>query len=233
MYFNSRPKPQLEAMLFGNETIEWVEEFKYLGLLLNSQMSFSSHIDKVCTRVSQYIGVFYNLNKFLPRDVLLLLYHAFILPHLTLHIVIWGAAAEVHIGKLRIKQNKLLRAILGVESINGIPQERTITMYNRLGVLTINNLFKLYLFKFLNLLMNGCLPYFYDLLLRPLLSTHNYNTRGGRFRHPLVICEVERRAMAHQLVLMNEEIQPDFVEDPAIKRVLKKYKRFLLSNQRR
>ena len=81
--------------------------------------------------------------------------------------------------------------------------------------------------------MNGSLPYFYDLLLRPLLSTHNYNTRGGRFRHPLVICEVERRAMAHQLVLMNEEIQPDFVEDPAIKRVLKKYKRFLLSNQRR
>ena len=231
MYFNSRPKPQLEAMLFGNETIEWVEEFKYLGLLLNSQMSFSSHIDKVCTRVSQYIGVFYNLNKFLPRDVLLLLYHAFILPHLTLHIVIWGAAAEVHIGKLRVKQNKLLRAILGVESINGIPQERTITMYNRLGVLTVDNLFKLYLFRFLNLLMNGSLPYFYDLLLRPLLSTHNYNTRGGRFRHPLVICEVERRAMAHQLVLMNEEIQPDLVEGPAIKSVLKKYKRFLLSNQ--
>ena len=63
MFFSSRPKPQLEAMLFGDEAIEWVEEFKYLGLLLNSQMSFGCHIDKVCTRISQYIGVFYSLNK--------------------------------------------------------------------------------------------------------------------------------------------------------------------------
>ena len=146
MFFSSKPKPQLEHIMFGNEVIEWVDEFKYLGLILNNKMSFSNHIDKVCTRVSQYIGVFYNLNKIMPREILMLLYHSFILPHLTLHIVIWGAAPEVHINKLKVKQNKLLRAILGVEIINGIPQERTVNMYNNLGVLTVNNLFKLYLF---------------------------------------------------------------------------------------
>ena len=217
--------------MFGNVAIEWVEEYKYLGLILNSKMSFSSHIERVCTRVSQYIGVFYNLNKLLPKEILLLLYHAFILPHLTLHIVLWGAAPEVHIGKLKIKQNKLLRAILGVEIVNGVPQEGTMNMYNSLGVLTVNNLFKLHLFKFLNLLMNGSLPYFYDLLLRPLLSTHNYNTRSVGFRHPLVVCEVERRAIAHQLVLMNEEIVPNLLEGPTIARVLKKYKKYLLNEQ--
>ena len=162
----------------------------------------------------------------------MLLYHAFILPHLTLHIVIWGAAPEVHINKLKVKQNKLLRAILGVEYINGIPQERSITMYNNLGVLTVKNLFKLYLFKFLNLLMRGCLPFFYDLLLRPLLTTHSYNTRAGRFRHPLLICEVERRAIAHQLILLNEESQPYIGDGPTIKSIVKKYKRFLLNQQR-
>ena len=143
MFFNSRPKPQLEAIMFGNEVIDWVDEFKYLGLVLNSKMSFSNHIERVCNRVSQYIGVFYNLNRFLPRDILLLLYNAFILPHLSLHIVIWGAAPDVYTNKLKVKQNKLLRAILGVEVINGIPQERTMAMYDKLGVLTISNLFKL------------------------------------------------------------------------------------------
>ena len=109
--------------------------------------------------MSQYIGIFYHLNKILPSEVLLLLYHSFILPHLTLHIVLWGAAPEVNISKLRIKQNKLLRAILDVEVVNGVPQYRTMDMYNNLGFLTVDNLYKFHLFKFLNLLLNGNLPH--------------------------------------------------------------------------
>ena len=114
MFFNSKPKPDLDVLTFGGEEIEWVSEFKYLGLVLNNRMSYSGHIDRICTKVSQYIGVFYNLNKILPKDVLVLLYHTFILPHLMLHIVLWGTAPEVYMSKLRIKQNKLLRAILNV-----------------------------------------------------------------------------------------------------------------------
>ena len=149
-------------------------------------MTYSSHLDRICTKVSQYIGVFYNLTRVLPKDILLLLYHALILPHLTLYIVLWGAAPEVYIKKLGIKQNKLLRAFLDVKVVNGVPQQQTIDMYNNLRLLTVDILFKLQLFKFLNLLLNGCLPGFYDLLLRTLLSSHSYSTCAGRFRHPLV-----------------------------------------------
>ena len=132
--------------------------------------------------------------------------------------------------KLTIKQNKLLRAILNVEVINGVPQQSTISMYNGLGLLTVDNLFKLQLFRFLHLLLNGYLPHFYDLLLRPLLASHSYSTRAGRFRHPLVICEVERRAVAHQLVLMYDKIGDNFY-NKCIHKALKDYKRFLLGEQ--
>ena len=232
MYFHSRPKKDLESLLFGNETIEWVEEFKYLGLLLNSRMSYSTHISKICTKVSQHIGVFYQLNKVLPREVLVLLYNSFILPHLTLHIELWGAAPEWHISKLRVKQNSLLRAILDVEVVNGVPQQRTMEMYNDLGFLTLNNLYKLYLVKFLSLLMKGCLPIFYDILLRPLLPNHSYGTRCGRFRHPLITCEVERRAVAHQLILIYDEYSANVDENLSIHTILKRYKKFLLQRQR-
>ena len=104
-------------------------------------------------------------------------------------------------------------------------------MYNSLELLTLNNLYKMQLFRFLNLLLNGCLPDFYNLLMRPLLSSHNYGTRGGRFRHPLVICEVERRAVAHQLVLMYESVDQNFY-NVCIHKALKQYKRFLLDEQR-
>ena len=232
MFFNSKPKTDLETLTFGGVDIEWVSEFKYLGLTLNNRMSYSNHIDRVCNKVSQYIGVFYNLNRILPTHILVLLYHTFILPHFMLHIVLWGTAPEMYLSKIRIKQNKLLRAILKVEVINGVPQQRTVTMYSSLKILTVDSLFKLQLFRFLNLLLNGCLPNFYDLLMRPLLSNHNYGTRAGRFRHPLVVCEVERRAVAHQLVLMYDTIGESFY-DVCIHKALKKYKRFLLDEQHR
>ena len=230
MFFNSKPKTDLEALMFGGEVIEWVNEFKYLGLVLNNRMSYSNHIDRICTKVSQYIGVFYNLNRILPKDILVLLYHTFILPHLMLHIVLWGTAPEMYMNRIRIKQNRLLRAILNVEIIHGVPQQRTMDMYNGLGLLTVGNLFKLQLFRFLNLLLNGCLPNFYDLLMRPLLSSHGYSTRAGRFRHPQLFCEVERRAVSHQLVLMYDTISDDFY-NVCIHKALKKYKRYLLSEQ--
>ena len=231
MLFSSRPCSNLEEIRFSNDDIEWVEEFKYLGLSLTNKMSYSCHIENISTRISQYIGIFYNLNKILPRGVLLLLYHSFVLPHLTLHILLWGSAPDVYINKLKVKQNKLLRAILDVEVLNGIPQVRSLEMYNTLGLLTVNNLVKFQLFKFLNSLLNGTLPAFYDLILRPLLITHEYNTRTGDYRHPLVVCDVEKRAVAHQLILMYDDVHEDIDNDLSAYTLLKRYKKYLFENQ--
>ena len=231
MFFSSRPCSVLEDIVFGSEVIEWVSEFRYLGLNITNKMSYALHVDKVSTRISQYTGVFYNLNKILPRRILLLLYFALILPHLTLHIVIWGAAPDTYIKKLMIKQNKLLRAMLGVETVNGRPLVQTKDMYKNLGLLTVESLYKLHLFKFMVLVLKGNLPSFYELLIRPLLYSHNYHTRRGSFRHPLVVCEVERRGVTHQLVLLYDEIQPEFYIDVSVHTAANKYKKALLSSQ--
>ena len=73
----SRNQSNLPDIKFNNEIIEWVKEYKYLGLILTSSMSFEPHIDKVCTQVSQYIGIFYHLSKSIPRKILMLLWQIF------------------------------------------------------------------------------------------------------------------------------------------------------------
>ena len=146
-----------------------------------------------------------------------MLYFAFIVPHLTLHIEIWGAAPECHVKKLATRQNKLLRAILGVGLENGIPTMGTDEMYRSLSVLTLKSLFRLKLFRLLVSLLNGQLPSFYDILLRPILSSHDYNTRARDYRHPLLVCEVERRAITHQLVALYEETPSELYEMPLVK----------------
>ena len=230
MFFSSRPHPPmgLEDILFRNEKLEWVNEYKYLGLILSNKMSYARHIDKVCTRVSQYTGVFYHLNKILPRNVLMLLYHSHIVPHISLHIEIWGAAPEQYISKLSIKQNKLLRAILNVLIINGRPMYPTINMYRDLKVLTTKCIFKLQLFKFLLRMLKGSLPSFYNLLLNPLLTTHQYQTRGGNYRHPLITSEVERRAVAHQIIILMESVEINDFLDLSMTVAVNKYREMML-----
>ena len=61
MYFTSRPCEVLENLVFDGETIEWVKEYKYLGLNITSNMSFACHIDKISSRISRFSGVFFTI----------------------------------------------------------------------------------------------------------------------------------------------------------------------------
>ena len=162
----------------------------------------------------------------------MLLYNAFSLPHLILHVELWGAAPSWHLNKLIIKQNKLLRSILGIVNENGIPVMRTDDMFKILNVLKLKNLFKLYLFKFMVSMQRGSLPFFYNLLLRPLESNHDYNTRSHVLRHPMLTSEGERRAIAHQIIILSETIPAhlNVINDPPHV-LFRKYKLHLLNSQ--
>ena len=50
------------------------------------------------------------------------------------------------------------------------------------------------------------LPYFFENILRPLQNAHTYNMRSGDYHHPMITTEVERRSIAHQVVLLYESI---------------------------
>ena len=80
-------------------------------------------------------------------------------------------------------------------------------------------------------MLRGGLPYFYDTILRPLLNTHNYNTRSGNYRHPMLHSEIERRSLAHQLVLLFESVHTDAFDTLSVTTAANKYKKHLLSLQ--
>lgn len=233
MYFSSRPIPRenLANIRFRNEIIEWVKDYKYLGLHLSSNMSFATHIDKLCTRVCQYTGISNQLKKSVPQEIIMKIYNSLLLPHLTLHIEIWGASQEVYLNKLAIKQNNLLRVILSVKYENWRPVGQTSDLYETLHVLTVRSIYKLQLFKFLWDLLTGKLPYFHELLLAPMAIQHRYENRGRIYRHPLLTCEVERRGLQYQLIKFYETLDVDFYIGVSKFRAVKNYKKFLLDNQ--
>ena len=142
MMFSTRPIQNLPDLSFANEIIEWVNEFKYLGLTITNKLCFSRHINKVALNVSRITGIFVNIRTFVPYNLLMRLYYALVFPHLINHIIVWGSAPNCHLKVLSTSLNKLLRVMLDVKWINYRPNISTQDMYNQNQILTVESIFK-------------------------------------------------------------------------------------------
>ena len=148
MMFASRPIPVLPDLIFAGNIIEWVKEFKYLGFTITDNLSFAKHIGNVSLNISRIPGILKNLRLIVPLSILIKVYFGLAHPHLTSHLIIWGAAPPSHMKALKIRINNMLRIILGVAWMHGRPLATTRELYKRLGLLNSDSLFKYNLYKF-------------------------------------------------------------------------------------
>lgn len=91
------------------------KEVKYLGLTLDDKLLYSKHIDNTITKANKCFRALYPLlaNKSqLNINNKLLLYKCAIQPILMYAGAVWVSAANCHINKIQIFQNKCLKCIL-------------------------------------------------------------------------------------------------------------------------
>ncbi|GFX42371.1 probable RNA-directed DNA polymerase from transposon BS [Trichonephila clavipes] len=97
-----------------NSTIEWTFQVKYLGLILNDNLTYKPHFDET---TKKFWRKFYSLIDILGRKSKLSLknrlfvYKQYIRPILLYGCAIWGSAGNVHIENLQRLQNRTLRII--------------------------------------------------------------------------------------------------------------------------
>ena len=76
-------------ILFNNTPVMQVVEHKHLGIVLDSKLSFSSHIKAAIYKATKGIGIFRFLSRCLPKNTLNELYKLYIRPHLDCGDVIY------------------------------------------------------------------------------------------------------------------------------------------------
>ena len=84
---NSVQPPQL---ILNGTPLEQVKTFKYLGVLLSSELSGSAHIESICTITRKLIGLLYR--RFygnVDQQSLYSLYSALVRPHLEYAVPVW------------------------------------------------------------------------------------------------------------------------------------------------
>ena len=143
-FSTKRVKADHPDILFGGVPVARVEEHKHLGVILDSKLSFASHIQTAITKSRQGIGMIKYLSKYLPCHTLNELYKLYVRTHLNHGDVIYHTPAKIcefshdttlntHMEKLESVQYSAALAVTG--AWKGTSREK---LYNELGWESLN-----------------------------------------------------------------------------------------------
>ena len=88
-----------------------VESTKFLGLYIDNDLSWKTHVNHLCKLLSRNTGIINKLKLFLTTKVLLTIYTSLISPYLNYGILAWGNCNKVLLDKLLIIQKRAMRFI--------------------------------------------------------------------------------------------------------------------------
>ena len=72
---------------------------KYLGIVVDSNLSWKHHIEYICLKISRTLGILSKVRHFIPRHILEQLYQSLIRPYLNFGICVWGKANDTNFKK--------------------------------------------------------------------------------------------------------------------------------------
>ena len=172
---NYHPK----IMIFDNNqnknvALECKESVRYLGVIIDNNLSWKHHIDHVAIKISQTVGLICKLRHFLPRHTLLTIYRSLVTPYLTYGLMAWGQAYKSHLEKLLKLQKRALRFIYFSER-----NQHAIPLFIDAGVLPLTFLHYDRLANLMFEIRHRNAPGNIQDLFQDISNIHSYNTRSS------------------------------------------------------
>ena len=100
--------PDLEI---GGKTICRSRYAKFLGVLIDENLTWNKQIQTIESKVSSQIGIISRARKFLSNDAMNLLYNSFVNPYLNYGNVVWGSVPKSKLQKLHTLQKRAIRIV--------------------------------------------------------------------------------------------------------------------------
>ena len=172
MIFKPKSKTiENQDITINGSKINCVDKAKFLGVVIDDKLNWSQHTKMVTQKVSKGIGIIVKARKYFNHETLLSLYNTMILPFLSYCIHVWGAASAIHLEKIHLLQKKIVRIICGVA-----PRTHSLPLFDRLGVMTIDQIYNYFIAVFMYKLNHELLPSLFD-MFELTSNIHSYETR--------------------------------------------------------
>ena len=102
----NKPMNNVVTILINKHAIDEVKYVKYLGILIDSQLTFKNQIDELTKKISRAVGVLYKLCPYVTPKILTSVYYAIVYPFLLYGVVVWGNANKVLLEPIHVLQKK-------------------------------------------------------------------------------------------------------------------------------
>ena len=178
-----------------NCNLENVENFKYLGIKLTSDFTWSDHVEYFLSKVNQRLGLLRRIEHLLPFQARLLFYNSVVFPIFDYPDLVWEDKNNATImNDLQIMQNKAAKIFLDKPLYSSATDALTTLKWLKLGQRRHYHRC-LYVFKCINKLTCHSM----DLLTHG--DVHGYNTRHkGMIRLPVIKTNWGKQRLAYQAV---------------------------------
>ena len=164
--------PETVSIKIGNLPIKQTCYVKFLGVLLDENLSWKYHLTELSKKLARTCGMFFKVRHFLPISVLVCLYNSLFSPFLQYGILVWGLTYETYIKPVYLLQKRVLRAI----SFEHYTSPST-PIFSDLKILKLHDLFQLKLLGFVYDCVNKTAPPYFHSFFALVESVHQYGTR--------------------------------------------------------
>ena len=210
----------------NNIMINRTDQAKYLGLIIDEELSWKHHIDMLCNRIKRFFPSFYTLRNFINIDHAKSIYYATLHSRIKYGIALYGAADKNIIEPLQILQNKLLRVLTKKD-----PMYSTNKIHNELELLKINYIYESEVLSFVYNCVNRNVPDALGNYFTLMSDTHTINTRNKNhiLRDPCLKSKIGRLSVKQRGVQLWNKLDKSLKKSENSKAFRKKIKDTVLS----
>ena len=229
MVISKRGRSAALNIRLNNHVIEQVNSIVYLGLTIDSKLSWDSHIKQLETDLSVASGIMSKLRYYVDFDSLKSYYYAKVYSSLQYGILSWGGCCESKLHKLNVIHNSILRLMVFRNFPEGVRISND-TLYKSLGLLQLKEIYELELAKFMHKAYYKALPHCLNDMFTRIETIHHYPTSSRRNRvyyKKITRSEKSKRWISSKGIDLWETI-PDFLRNLNFYLFKRKYKSYLI-----
>ena len=176
LFHSNKRKVTLSIFLkIGRRKIKEENYVKFLGVLLDSTLSWKYHMPELSKKLARTVGLFYKIRHYALRDTLVLLYHAIFSSVLTYGVSTWGLTYPSLLEPIAILQKKIMRSITFNE--NTAPST---PIFDTMQILKFNDVILLQITSFVYECVNNLAPVYFRDFFRSIHNVHNIGTRQSK-----------------------------------------------------
>ena len=200
--------PQLNITINGQKILQ-VTQTKFLGIIIESNLTWQAHIKFIRNKVAKSIGIIQKARIILDEDTLIGLYYSFLYPYFSSGITIWGKANKSVLDPLLKLQKKAVRLVFNKpQKTNSLP------LFIKANILPLNVIYTSEVSSFMFKVHHNLLPNIItNLFTKRNQSVHKTTRQSEHYNLPPIGGNVlEKSIFTQSPIIFNKLIKDSKIE---------------------